>query len=119
MCQSYKAIKTLVFSAFSTKKEEASTSSFSVQPFISKSIAKSDTIYIECDIPKNFNERLVELRIEKGLSQKDAAADLGISQALLSHYEKVQDYVENLFENKNYQSQILTIGTGMMLSRKN
>ena len=37
---------------------------------------------------RNFNERLVELRTEKGLSQKDAAADLGISQALLSHYEK-------------------------------
>ena len=36
----------------------------------------------------NFNERLVELRMEKGLSQKDAAADLGVSQALLSHYEK-------------------------------
>ncbi len=41
----------------------------------------------------NFNERLVELRTEKGLSQKDAAADLGISQALLSHYEKgIREY---------------------------
>ena len=41
----------------------------------------------------NFNERLVELRIEKGLSQKDAAADLGVSQALLSHYEKgIREY---------------------------
>ncbi len=40
-----------------------------------------------------FNERLVELRTEKGLSQKDVAADLGVSQALLSHYEKgIREY---------------------------
>ena len=30
---------------------------------------------------------LSELRHEKGLSQRQAAAELGISQALLSHYE--------------------------------
>ena len=35
-----------------------------------------------------YAERLVELRTEKGISQKEAALDLGISQALLSHYEK-------------------------------
>lgn len=35
-----------------------------------------------------FPRLLVLLRKEKGLSQKQAAADLGISQALLSHYEK-------------------------------
>lgn len=35
-----------------------------------------------------YAERLVELRTEKGLSQKAAALDLGVSQALLSHYEK-------------------------------
>lgn len=35
-----------------------------------------------------YSERLVELRTEKGLSQKTAAIELGISQALLSHYEK-------------------------------
>lgn len=41
----------------------------------------------------NFNERLVELRTEKGISQKEAAADLGVSQALLSHYEKgIREY---------------------------
>lgn len=40
-----------------------------------------------------FNKRLVELRTEKGLSQKDAASDLGVSQALLSHYEKgIREY---------------------------
>ncbi len=36
----------------------------------------------------NYSERLVELRTEKGYSQKAAAVDLGVSQALLSHYEK-------------------------------
>ena len=37
---------------------------------------------------KNFPIILSELRKEKGISQKEAAARLGISQALLSHYEK-------------------------------
>ena len=35
----------------------------------------------------SFSEMLSGLRREKGLSQRRAAADLGISQALLSHYE--------------------------------
>ena len=35
-----------------------------------------------------YSERLVELRTEKGISQKVAALELGVSQALLSHYEK-------------------------------
>lgn len=37
---------------------------------------------------RNFPVILCELRKEKGLSQKEAAAQLGVSQALLSHYEK-------------------------------
>ncbi len=37
---------------------------------------------------RNFPIILSELRKERGLSQKEAAAKLGISQALLSHYEK-------------------------------
>ncbi len=36
----------------------------------------------------SVSTRLVALRKEKSLSQKDAAAALGVSQALLSHYEK-------------------------------
>ncbi len=41
----------------------------------------------------SFNERLVELRTEKGISQKTAAIELGVSQALLSHYEKgIREY---------------------------
>lgn len=35
-----------------------------------------------------FSEILSKMRKERGVSQKKAAADLGISQALLSHYEK-------------------------------
>ena len=37
---------------------------------------------------KDFPRIMTFLRKERGLSQKQAAADLGISQALLSHYEK-------------------------------
>lgn len=35
-----------------------------------------------------FNRIITLLRKEQGITQKQAAADLGISQALLSHYEK-------------------------------
>ena len=35
-----------------------------------------------------FSAKLSLLRREKGITQKQAAEDLGISQALLSHYEK-------------------------------
>ena len=41
-----------------------------------------------------------------------------LADNILSHYSKVQNYVENLFDNENYQSQIIDIGTGMMLSKK-
>lgn len=37
---------------------------------------------------KEFGRVISNLRKKKGLSQKDAAAELGISQSLLSHYEK-------------------------------
>jgi transcriptional regulator with XRE-family HTH domain len=36
---------------------------------------------------RNFSAVLSELRRSRGLSQRSASADLGISQALLSHYE--------------------------------
>mgnify|MGYP003225081396 CR=1 FL=1 len=38
---------------------------------------------------RGFSETMSELRRKKGASQRTAAADLGISQALLSHYENV------------------------------
>ena len=37
---------------------------------------------------KSFSRNIILLRKEKNLSQKQAALELGISQALLSHYEK-------------------------------
>ncbi len=36
---------------------------------------------------RQFPAILMSLRAERGISQRKAAADLGISQALLSHYE--------------------------------
>ena len=36
---------------------------------------------------RSFSETMSELRRERALSQRTAAADLHISQALLSHYE--------------------------------
>lgn len=42
-----------------------------------------------------------------------------LADNILSHYEKVEDYVNNLFKRNDYQSQILDLGAGMMLSRKN
>ena len=42
-----------------------------------------------------------------------------LADNILSHYEKVEDYVNNLFNNTNYQSHILPFGAGMMLSYKN
>ncbi len=36
----------------------------------------------------NFARNLTLLRKEKKLTQKEAAQSLGVSQALLSHYEK-------------------------------
>ncbi len=41
-----------------------------------------------------------------------------LADNILSHYEKVEDYVNLLFSKDDYQSQILDLGTGMMLSRK-
>ena len=35
-----------------------------------------------------FSQRMLDLRRKKGVSQKEAAESLGVSQALLSHYEK-------------------------------
>lgn len=37
----------------------------------------------------DFPRIITLLRKERGISQKNAAAALGISQALLSHYERV------------------------------
>ena len=39
------------------------------------------------NLRSQFSEALSNLRRDKGFSQREAAADLGVSQALLSHYE--------------------------------
>lgn len=41
-----------------------------------------------------------------------------VADNILSHYEKVEDYVKNLYSKENYQSQILDMGSGMMYSIK-
>ena len=41
-----------------------------------------------------------------------------LADNILSHYEKVENYVQTLFDHPNYQSQIIDIGAGMMLSKK-
>ena len=42
-----------------------------------------------------------------------------LADNILSHYEKVAPYVKELFNNPDYDSQILDMGAGMMLSYKN
>ena len=39
-------------------------------------------------LAQDFNRIITLLRKERGITQKKAAQDLGVSQALLSHYEK-------------------------------
>ena len=41
-----------------------------------------------------------------------------LADNILTHYEKTLPYINTLFDNLNYQSQILEIGAGMMISRK-
>ena len=41
-----------------------------------------------------------------------------LADNILSHKEKTAPYVEELYGNKNYSSQILELGAGMMLSVK-
>lgn len=47
----------------------------------------STEAYKELTMKSKLSETLGKLRREKGLSQRQAATELGISQALLSHYE--------------------------------
>ena len=42
-----------------------------------------------------------------------------LADNILTHYEKTLPYVNMLFSDKNYQSQIIEMGAGMMISRKN
>lgn len=73
---------------------------------------KFDFIFIDANKKEYIDYfRLVDKMLVEG--------GIILADNILSHYEKVEDYVENLFNNPNYQSQILDFGSGMMLSRKN
>ena len=48
---------------------------------------KNNRVRTVVSVKKGLGETLSSLRREKGLSQRQASAQLGISQALLSHYE--------------------------------
>lgn len=47
-------------------------------------LVRKGGIFLNCEFPKILSN----LRKSRGISQKQAAIDLGVSQALLSHYEK-------------------------------
>ena len=49
----------------------------------------------------DFSRTLSLLRQEKGVSQRIAAGELGISQALLSHYENGVRELEEMFGKDN------------------
>lgn len=53
-----------------------------------KATASSATKSRKKESASKFAKILVSLRNERNISQKKAASDLGVSQALLSHYEK-------------------------------
>ena len=73
---------------------------------------KFDFVFIDAN-KKEYIEyfKLVDKMISNG--------GVILADNILSHYEKVENYVNTLFERKDYQSQIFDIGAGMMLSRKN
>ena len=63
--------------------EEKSTFTNAKQPVIIQNVITKGRI----GMARGFSETMSALRKARGLSQRTAAADLHISQALLSHYE--------------------------------
>lgn len=98
-----------------------------VEPKIGSAIVVLEDIL--CEIEKNKREKFDFVFIDANKKEYIDYFNLvdkmlkpnGVILAdnILSHYEKVEDYVNLLFDNKNYQSQILEFGAGMMLSIKN
>ena len=72
---------------------------------------KFDFVFIDA----NKKEYISYFKLIDEMLEKNAVI---LADNILSHYEKVEDYVNLLFGRKDYQSQILDLGTGMMLSRK-
>ena len=67
-----------------------------------------------------FGSIISYLRKEKGISQKQASSDLGISQALLSHYEKGirEPNNETLIKLAEYFDVSVDYLLGLTISRK-
>ena len=72
---------------------------------------KPDFVFIDAN-KKEYIEyfELIDKMINKG--------SVILADNILTHYKKVEDYVNALFDNPSYQSQILPFGAGMMLSYK-
>ena len=72
---------------------------------------KFDFVFIDAN-KKEYIEyfELIDKMINKG--------SVILADNILTHYKKVEDYVNTLFNNPSYQSQILPFGAGMMLSYK-
>ena len=72
---------------------------------------KFDFVFIDAN-KKEYIEyfELIDKMINKG--------SVILADNILTHYKKVEDYVNALFDNPSYQSQILPFGAGMMLSYK-
>jgi len=72
---------------------------------------KFDFVFIDA----NKKEYIIYLRLIKQMITDNAII---LADNILSHYEKVLPYVNEMFEDNSFQSQILNLGAGMMLSRK-
>jgi len=72
---------------------------------------KFDFIFIDA----NKKEYIEYLRLIKQMITDNAII---LADNILSHYEKVLPYVNEMFEDNSFQSQILDLGAGMMLSIK-
>ncbi len=74
-------------------------------------IEKFDFVFIDA----NKKEYIEYFKIIDKITTNNAVI---LADNILSHYEKVENYVQTLFNHPNYQSQIIDIGAGMMLSKK-
>ncbi len=72
---------------------------------------KFDFVFIDAN--KKEYSKYFEL-VDKILENKGVI----VADNILSHYEKVENYVKTLLAREDYQSQILNMGAGMMYSIK-
>jgi predicted O-methyltransferase YrrM len=81
------------------------------EEILNKKREKYDFVFIDA----NKKEYLDYINIINKIVSPDAVI---LADNILSHKEKVQPYVEKMYNDKTYVSQILDLGTGMMLSVK-